>query len=353
MRKLFLHLIIYMPLLLLTACDVHEWPDTPENVTFRLKLRYEKEMTVWEHLYDGTEVTEQGLGDTYDNGREHGKMRYIIRAYPLTEKQRSAREYTREFVFTKDITEGYDHETTLDLAAGDYRIMVWPDLVENDDVDPYHDAGDFAEITLQGDHRGNDDYRDAFRGTGDISLTADVAEYVPGTLEITMQRPLAKFEFITNDLAEFIQKEGLRIAEKNGGAKSASENDPATRVNVEDYKVAFHYVGFMPDTYSMLTDKPVDSSTGVMFQSDLKELNDREASLGFDYVFVNGTESAVTVQVGLYDKEGTRLSLTEPIRVPLRRNHHTVLRGKFLMSEASGGVTINPDFDGDHNLIFP
>lgn len=342
-----------MPLVLLTACDVHEWPDTPENVTFRLKLRYERDMTVWEHLYDGTEVTEQGLGDTYDNGREHGKMRYIIRAYPLTEKQRPAQKYTQEFVFTKDITEGYDHETTLDLAAGDYRIMVWSDLVENDDVDPYHDAGDFAEITLQGDHRGNDDYRDAFRGTGDISLTADVAEYVPGTLEITMQRPLAKFEFITNDLAEFIQKEGLRIAAKSGGAESASGNEPVTRVNVEDYKVAFHYVGFMPDTYSMLTDKPVDSSTGVMFQSDLKELNDREASLGFDYVFVNGTESAVTVQVGLYDKEGTRLSLTEPIRVPLRRNHHTVLRGKYLMSEASGGVTINPDFDGDHNLIFP
>lgn len=222
MRRLFLHLIIYMPLVLLTACDVHEWPDTPENVTFRLKLRYERDMTVWEHLYDGTEVTELGLGDTYDNRREHGKMRYIIRAYPLTEKQRSAREYTREFVFTKDITEGYDHETTLDLAAGDYRIMVWSDLVENDDGDPYHDAGDFAEITLQGDHRGNDDYRDAFRGTGDISLTADVAEYVPGTLEITMQRPLAKFEFITNDLAEFIQKEAFRITAKSGGAESAS-----------------------------------------------------------------------------------------------------------------------------------
>ena len=353
MRRLYLYLIIYMPLVLLTACDVHEWPDTPENVTFRLKLRYEKEMTVWEHLYDGTEVTEQGLGDTYDNGREHGKIRYIIRAYPLTDKQRSAREYTREFVFTKDIAEGYDHEATLDLAAGNYRIMVWSDLVENDGDTPYHDAGDFAEITLQGDHSGNNDYRDAFRGTGDISLTADVAEYVPGTLEITMQRPLAKFEVITNDLTEFIQKEGLRITAKNSGAESASGNDPETRVNVEDYKVAFHYVGFMPCAYSMFTDKPVDSSTGVMFQSALKGLNDREASLGFDYVFVNGTESAITVQIGLYDKEGTRLSLTEPIRVPLRRNHHTVLRGKFLMSKASGGVTINPDFDGDHNLIFP
>lgn len=352
MRR-FPYLIIYMTLALLTACDVHEWPETPETITFRLKLHYEKEMTVWEHLYDGTEITEQGLGDTYDNGREHGKIRYIIRAYPLTEKQRSASEYTREFVFTKDLTEGYDHEMMLDLAAGDYRIMVWSDLVENTGNAPYYNAGDFAGITLQGTHAGNDDYRDGFRGTGDISLVADVAEYVPDTLEITMQRPLAKFEIVTTDLTEFIEKEALLVAERNGEAKSESENATATRVNVEDYTVALQYVGFMPDTYSIFTDKPVDSSTGVMFRSSLKGQNDRETSMGFDYVFVNGTESTVTVRIGLYDKEGTRLSMTEPITVPLRRNRHTILRGKFLMSKASGGVTINPGFDGDHNLIFP
>lgn len=352
MRK-YPHLIIWLSLIFLTACDVHEWPDTPENVTFRLKLSYEKGMTVWEHLYNGTDVSEQGLGETYDNGREYGKMRYIIRAYPMTGKQRSVQEYTREFIFTKDIVEGYDHEATLDLAPGNYRIMVWSDLMENDGDAPCHDADDFAEITLQGDYEGNNDYRDGFRGTGDISLIADFAEYVPSTLEITMQRPLAKFEIITNDLTEFIDKEVSRIAVKNGGAKSESENDPITRVNVEEYKVTFHYVGFMPDTYSMFTDKPVDSSTGVMFQSTLKELNDKEATLGFDYVFVNGKESVITVRIGIYDNEGTQLSFTEPVEVPLRRNHHTILRGKFLMSEASGGVTINPDFDGDHNLIFP
>ena len=82
MRKLLYH--IWMPLVFLIACNVHEWPDTPENVTFRLKLSYEKNMTVWEHLYDGTGVTEQGLGDTYDNSRELGKIRYIIRAYPAS-----------------------------------------------------------------------------------------------------------------------------------------------------------------------------------------------------------------------------------------------------------------------------
>ena len=115
----------------------------------------------------------------------------------------------------------------------------------------------------------------------------------------------------------------------------------------------FYFVGFMPDAYSMNTDKPVDSSTGVMFESTLRKLSESEATMGFDYVFVNGKKSAVTVQIGIYDNEGTQLSLTEPIEVPLKRSHHTIMTGMFLMSEASGGVTINPDFDGDHNLIFP
>ena len=167
-----------------------------------------------------------------------------------------------------------------------------------------------------------------------------------------MQRPLAKFEVITNDLAEFIEKEVSRATAKSNGTKSVPEN-PASRVNHEDYRIVFHYVGFMPDTYSMFTDKPVDSSTGVTFSSALKVLNNREASLGFDYVFVNGKESAVTIRIGILDKEGTQLSLTQPIEVPLKRNHHTILRGKFLMSETSGGVIINPDFDGDYNLVFP
>ena len=105
--------------------------------------------------------------------------------------------------------------------------------------------------------------------------------------------------------------------------------------------------------WSNYTDKPVDSSTGVMFESTLRKLSESEASMGFDYVFVNGKKSAVTVQIGIYDNEGTQLSLTEPIEVPLKRSHHTIMTGMFLMSEASGGVTINPDFDGDHNLIFP
>ena len=107
----------------------------------------------------------------------------------------------------------------------------------------------------------------------------------------------------------------------------------------------------MPNTYNMNTDKPIDSSMGVIFESRLNILNENEASLGFDYVFVNGKEAGVSVQIGLYDGEDRQIALSEPIDVPLRRSHHTILRGSFLMQEASGGITINPDFDGNHNIV--
>lgn len=346
MRKI-LYLIMCLPILFLSACDVHEWPETPEFVKMHLRLNYETYMTEWEHLYDGTSVIEQGYGETYDNHRDYGKIRYIVRTYPVSEKMRTTSDYTQEFVFTKDISEGYDHEVTLDLLPGNYNVMVWSDLVQTSGDSHFHNTDNFAEIRLQGDHKGNNDYRDAFRGSNNISLVADIMEHLPDTLDIAMQRPLAKYEFLTTDLKEFINKE-FEYLQKEAATRGEV---PPTRVNTDDYKVVFYYSGFMPNTYNMNTDKPVDSQMGVLFESKLGILSENEASLGFDYVFVNGKKSAVTVQIGLYDKEDRQLALSDPINVPLQRNHHTMLKGSFLMSQASGGITINPDFDGNHNIL--
>lgn len=352
MRKV-LHTIVCLLLLSVSACDVHQWPEAPEYVKCVLRLSYETDLTEWLHAYEDDKVIEQGFGETYDNSRSSGMIRYIIRTYPVSSRQRMVSDYVQEFVFTKDIAEGYDHEVTLDLLPGDYNVMVWSDLVQKNGDEHFHDAANFAEISLQGDHRANTDHRDAFRGTAGISLVSDIVDRPPYSLEIVMQRPLAKFEFITNDVEEFIDKEITRIASKTQTDKSSAEDMLTKVVNLEDYKVVFYYVGFMADTYSMHTDKPVDSSTGVLFESTLKKVTESSATMGFDYVFVNGKESAVTVKIGIYDNEGTQLSLTDPINVPLKRNHHTILTGMFLMSDAKGGVTINPDFEGDHNLIFP
>lgn len=347
------YFIMLLPMLLLCACDVHEWPDRPEKVQFILKLNYEMDMTKWLHKYDGKNLTELGYGETYDNSRESGKIRYIVRAYPLLKNQLVSQDYSNELIFTKDIADGYDHEMTLELAPGDYSIMVWSDLVENSSVNPYYNASAFGEISLQGEHAACNDYRDAFRGKGNISLVSDVVESNPCELEIAMQRPLAKFEFVTNDLTEFIRRETARLL-KGNASKLLSDDEPtAAKVRIEDYEVVFRCVGFMPDTYSIFTDKPVDSSTGVVFSSSLKAIKEGETSLGFDYVFVNGTESSVTLQIGICDPDDLCISLTDPIKVPLKRSHHTIISGKFLTAESSNGVIINPDYDGDYNIIFP
>ena len=346
MRKI-LYLIVCLPILFLSACDVHEWPETPEFVKMHLRLNYETDMTEWEHLYDGISVIEQGYGETYDNHRDYGKIRYIVRTYPVSEKMRTTSDYTQEFVFTKDISEGYDHEVTLDLLPGNYNVMVWSDLVQTSGDSYFYDADNFAEIKLQGEHQGNADHRDAFRGTNSVSLVADIEEHQPDTLDVAMQRPLAKFEFITTDLQKFIDKE-MEILKKEAETRG---HDNPTRVDINDYKVIVLYSGFMPDTYNMNTDKPIDSSMGVSFESELNALNENEASLGFDYVFVNGKEAGVSVQIGLYDSENRQVAFSEPINVPLRRDRHTVVRGSFLMQQASGGITIDSDFDGNHNIV--
>lgn len=330
--KHLLYLIISLPLLWLSACNVHEWPKMPEKVSLHVRLNYETNMTVWEHSYDNSGVKEEGLGETYDNRQKKGKIRYIVRTYPTSDKQRTLREYTQEFIFTKDMAEGYDHEVTLDLLPGDYSIMVWSDLIVDNEHPGYYNADNFAQIFLQGEHVGNNDYRDAFRGKSNLSLYPDIINQVQDTISITMKRPLAKFEIVANDLLEFIE----------------TNSD-----DINQYKAKVQYIGFMPNTYSMFTDKPVDSSTRVGFEATLKKKSDSEASMAFDYVFMGEIESAVTIKIGIYDNKGKQLSLTESIKIPLKSDYHTILKGKFLMQNASGGINIYPGFDGNYNLIIP
>lgn len=351
-------LLITLPLF--TACDIHEWPTPLEIVPVHVKLSYNgkdgkgeyAKWDQWLHTYEGSKVTEEGKGEREDEFVKSGSMRYVLRIYPRTVNRAANRDYIKEIVVTKDISDDYDFDFNLDVPPGKYSIMLWSDFLK-DGKESYYDCDDFSEITLNPNHEGNTDLRDAFRGVRDIEISSNYVNAHPDEYTLDMQRPLAKFEFITNDLEMFIENEITRLSIKNNGEIKDSENAPETRVNINDYKVVFYYVGFMPNTYNMNTDKPVDSSTGVFFESTLKRLNENEASVGFDYVFVNGTESAVTVQIGLYDNEETLISLTSPIKVPLRRSNHTILTGKFLTSKASGGLSINPEFDGEFNLVIP
>lgn len=342
MNKL-LNIFVSLSLILFSACNVHEFPEIPEFVTFHLRLNFETEITNWEHSYNGESVVEQGMGETYNNHLHEGLIRYVIRAYPTSHMS----GILQEFIITKAISEGYNHEVTLDLLPGDYTIMVWSDLVQSSGDTPFYNATNFAEIVLQGEYVGTSDYRDAYRGSKNLMLVATPMEYVPDTLDIVMQRPLAKYQIVTTDLQEFIDKE---YAYQINASRTSGEDVP-TRIDIDDYKVVFNYLGFVPDTYNMNSDKPVDSRTGLFFESKITILSDNQASLGFDYLFMNGNSSLVTIQIALYDKDDRQVALSNPLNIPLRRNHQSLIKGSFMVSEASGGLVINPEFDGNHNVV--
>lgn len=350
-----LRYIFLLPLMacvtVLTSCDVHEWPKEPERELFSINIVFETDLPQWEQIH-GDYIGRSSIVPVTRGMRDYGTMRYIVRVFPIVDGQ-PLKSYSDEFVFTRDVIGGYDCNAVINLEPGDYRVMVWSDLSENIEGQSFHNTDNFGEITLQGEHAANTDYRDAFRGVTDITVNSFIDEHEPESCTITMQRPLAKFEFVTNDLREFFEKEASRVARRSGESKDNTTQSAASesRVSLNDYDVVFSYVGYMPCAYSIFTDRPVDSKTGVFFKSKLSRLSDDEASLGFDYVFVNGSQTSVAVQIALYSSDGTQVSQTEPITVPLKRSNHTIISGSFLLTQASGGMGIDPGYNGDFNFF--
>lgn len=376
MKRVYIY-IIGMILAVLSGCDVHEFPDshyfpgpsdTPGNSgrpddsgnkddsgdqnnqngeqnpllsKILVQLNYDVRMTMWEHSYDGNLVIERGLGESYDSYNDSGMMRYIIRACPVSKDRAVSARAAHEYQFIKDVKAGYDAEFSIDVAPGQYNIMVWSDFLRESDI--IYETGDFTGIMLDENSDMGDESNDAFRGTNDQSFSVNVQEDDIDTVKVVMQRPLAKFEFVANDLDEFVVKADT----KQNSTKSSSD------ININDYIVRFFYVGFRPDVYSMYTDKPVDSSSGVTFESTMSQLDSSEVKIGFDYVFVGDQSSDVTLQIGVFDRNEKQISMTKPIKVPLMRGRHTVMTGAFLTPDASGGVVLDPDYNGDHNVVMP
>ena len=336
----------------LCGCNVHQFPLQKTFGGIRLHLHYEPDFWIWEHLYDPAQgvVSEQypdsavdqdhpGTTSRYNAEQDHGSVRIIIRAFHPGNLDKCIREYT----FVHDAEQGYDCDVTLDLDPGEYELAVWSDLSEHSSALPCYNPDDFRSVQLLYADRylANSDFRDGYRGRQGILVEACYEESEIREYTVTMRRPMAKFEFITTDLSEFLDGEAKR------------RNLP-TRSGIEDYVVEVRYTGYQPCSYSVIEDQLENAATGIKFTSRVQITGESEASLGFDYVFINNIlTGGVLTEISVYDPEGELVAHSHQIEVPLRRDHHTVLRGAFLTTIANGGVGIDPGFEGDHNIIVP
>ena len=330
-----------------TSC-VHQWPE-PAEASLVLNLIIDKAIPQGPVHDAGTRAAE--ASDKYD-------LRYIIQAYKKNSNGTYEDTPYAKFVMSKDDINNPEFTAKISIMEGEYRFMVWSDYVLQGTLDNhYYNADNFKYIKLYGrdegrPHLGNDDYRDAYMGSADIEVIRFGGNKPPVSATINLARPMSKIVFITTDLEDWKTKvitNHYQSALQN--AKPGEIVEVMKEVDLSQYTVKLHYPLYMPNAFNMLSDRTAWSDINVTFESQIIQLSDTEASLGFDYVFANTVDASALMAVSLYDKNGTQLARSKDITVPLERGKVTTVIGSFLLEESDGGVSINPDFDGEFNIV--
>ena len=333
--------------LLLPGCNVHEWAELEcGEVPFVLKLDFDTALPLYRtvNYTRGEDISRVSPADC--------DIRYIVSVYRAGET-RGTRSASRRYVFTKPYSENPNYTATIALDEGDWEIYAWADYVDaGSSSDKYYNTSDFGNIFYsdKNNYGGSNDSNDAFRGSTSVTVIHPDRFLENETLPsyeatVPMMRPLGRFEFIATDVDAFF----TRVA----AVRSQSSQTSDTRsIDVSEFRVVFRYNAFMPYAFNIFTDLPSDSWTGMWFDSDMALRSEEEMLLGFDYVLVNNTDGTVmNMDVEIYDADGTLLSVTRGVEVPVVRSKLTIVKGEFLTSTSSGGVTVNPDFEGpDYNI---
>lgn len=364
-------LLVLAASMLLCASCVHEFPDGPDMPSppataepvrlYRLTLRHDSTLDLLGEFDYASGETLSTRAEGPAEARKKHSIRYIINAYA-----ESRGEFTRSvdttFTFLRDVESGLDASFDINMPDGSWKFIAWTDYTDEGSVsDKYYDTSDFTEIVLanRDTHFGSNQFREAFFGSAETAISrAGVTSpdtVILGESTIRMERPMARYTFITTDLRRFIENETSsarnnvapsEVAAAPADASGAPANAPALR----DYRVRFIYTRFMPCSFNAYTGKPADSWTGVAYESEIEKLSDDEARIGFDYVFVNGDRTAATVGVEVLDRDGNLLARIPAFDVPLERSRHTIVKGEFLTTKSGGEMGINPDFDGEFNI---
>ena len=305
--------------IILTSCKGNDEPEllgsAPVVVTFQLDTA----MVDWQTITDSRAMASHDL-------------RCQVAAYPVTSTGSLAGVPVdrQTVIFTAD---GQQGECRMVLPSGDYRLMAWADWVDHGTViDKYYTTSDLGDITFKGSYVGNNDYRNAYSGSAPVSFKVKQGDT---TTVVRQQLPLrsimGKVKFVATDYNDYLAKG-------------------------QNLRILVAYTGFLPNRYSVPRGVPFDATTGVNYISSITDASTEgsgTATLGWDYVMVNGDESSVTMALGLYNEEGQLVGKSSTLNVPIKRGGITVIKDDFLTKTAGGGgVGIDPSFEGDIIIYF-
>lgn len=233
------------------------------------------------------------------------------------------------------------------LAPGKYKCVAY--AVAANDTDGNGSIfmlDDLSNINFGEQYVGNTDAKESYEIRFDLEVTGNPDEQI--AVEQIMSSPMGSVEVITTDVEEFIKNEISRL--------DYTPSEPDSRADSwqwGNYYVIWKYDLFYPVHYNAYTGLPNKAETEISFRADIVQQSDNEASLGLDYIFVNGQESQINLTLEIYDKEDNLINTYAGINVPIERGKTTIIRGEYLTNRKEPGIGIDPDFDGEIDITLP
>lgn len=256
-------------------------------------------------------------------------------------------------VVYKDIETGTEELTvpvSMKLHARNYEIAVWSDYVQKpDEENNITDTEDYFYNTVSGGlvsiygsetYKSNNEYKDAFCGTADLNLEDYRNEWGKVvTLEINMRRPVARIQFTANDVADFLK-----------GVESGL-------ISGDSFVAKLSYRNYLNMGYNVLESLPKHGLLYISCKRNFKvdELTSGEDfSLLFDYVFAAKEGStSIPVTLEILDSTEKNVLAATSFNVSCKAGHNTDVTYRFLTSDPDGGISFDPDFDGQEDIEVP
>lgn len=277
---------------------------------------------------------------TYQQNRVRATLPYNLRGVAEFCRKGETEPVSRIAAVLTPTAAAGNYTLTAELPQDEYDVTLWVDYTESDsDDDLWYDTDNLQAVTIIAPgqtYTAGSDTREVFYGTATVTAAGTDA-----SVTVATERPQAKYTLITDDVERYRQ---LMAA------------NPEKYVPLDELSTQIIYEGYLPDGFNAVTGKPNHSAEGYRCRpAALPAVGaaDTEVGIGSDYVFVNGSESAVTVTVLVTDKTGRTVSRVPGVEVAYKRNMLTTVRGDFLTAGVvTPGINIDTDWEGVHNVEF-
>ena len=256
-----------------------------------------------------------------------------LRATAHIFKKGSKELFATKRILLEPTTSPNVYKLGLSLFEGEFDVNLWVDYSINGTNDNHYITthSDIIRILPKTDYWANDDYSDAFSK----SLTVSVKNDSVTSQKVEMYRALAKYRIISTDVEQYKQMQ-------------AKKNLP----DLKTLKVFIGYEGFFPSAYSISDQKPADAELGYSYNTQLGTPTYSDVEVAKDFVFVNGTESSVSVTILFKDSLENIVSGIKGVKIAYRAGELTTLKGNFLTSGLGSGVNIDTEWGEDINIEF-